>query len=145
VEGDPVTEAEVAAAAEAKVRAVEVLISRLLRAGVVASLTLVIVGTVVTFVHHGDYWSSGHGTLDGLIGSSATFPHTPAQVLAGVGEFRGQAIVALGLLLLIATPVVRVAVSIAAFAYQGDRTFVAITSVVLLLLLLSFALGRAGG
>jgi uncharacterized membrane protein len=50
-----------------------------------------------------------------------------------------------GLLLLIATPVLRVAVSILAFVYQRDRAFVAITSIVLALLLTSFVLGRGGG
>ena len=42
------------------------------------------------------------------------------------------------------TPVVRVAVSILAFRAQRDRTYVLITSAVLVLLLLSFVLGRAG-
>ena len=51
---------------------------------------------------------------------------------------------AAGLLLLILTPVVRVAVSILAFRAQRDRTYVLITSAVLVLLLLSFVLGRAG-
>jgi len=62
---------------------------------------------------------------------------------AGVRALRGRAIVILGLLLLIATPVVRVAVSIFAFIYQGDRIFTLITAVVLCLLLLSFVLGKA--
>ena len=50
----------------------------------------------------------------------------------------------LGLLLLIATPVARVAFSIVAFALEGDRLYVAITAVVLALLVLSFAVGAAG-
>jgi uncharacterized membrane protein len=48
------------------------------------------------------------------------------------------------LLVLIATPIVRVAVSVLAFAYQRDRVFVAVTSAVLLILLLAFFLGKAG-
>ena len=50
-----------------------------------------------------------------------------------------------GLLLLIATPVTRVAVSIFAFVYEKDRVFVIITIIVLSLLLLSFFLGRVEG
>jgi uncharacterized membrane protein len=46
---------------------------------------------------------------------------------------------------LIATPVLRVAISVLAFVYQRDRTFVVITTVVLALLLTSFVLGRGGG
>jgi uncharacterized membrane protein len=50
-----------------------------------------------------------------------------------------------GVLILIATPIMRVALSVVVFVLEGDRRFVAITSTVLLLLLLSFLLGRAGG
>jgi len=39
----------------------------------------------------------------------------------------------------------RVAVSVVMFAVRRERVFTAVTAVVLALLLLSFALGRAGG
>lgn len=129
--------------AEQRVRRVELVISGLLRGGVLISLALVVAGTVVTFVHHPGYLSD-KSALDGLTGPGAVFPHTLSAVAQGVARLEGPAIVVLGLLALIATPVLRVAVSIATFAYQRDRTFVAVTSVVLGLLLLSFALGRAG-
>jgi len=74
---------------------------------------------------------------------SRAFPHTLSDVLKGLRDLQGQAVVALGLLLLIATPVLRVAVSIVAFVQQGDRLFTLITAVVLGILLLSFALGAA--
>jgi uncharacterized membrane protein len=65
-------------------------------------------------------------------------------VLDGLAKLRGQAIVVLGLLMLIATPVVRVAVSILLFLEDGDLTYVAITTTVLVLLILSFLIGGAG-
>ena len=49
-----------------------------------------------------------------------------------------------GLLVLIATPVMRVAVSILAFAADRDWRFVAITISVLAILLVSLLVGRAG-
>jgi len=52
------------------------------------------------------------------------------------------ALVTVGLLLLIATPVARVAVSVLAFIYQKDRVYTLITLAVLCLLLLSFVLGK---
>ena len=55
---------------------------------------------------------------------------------------RGEAIVTLGLLVLIATPVARVAVSVVAFIHHRDRTYALITAAVLCLLLLSLVLGR---
>ena len=57
---------------------------------------------------------------------------------------RAAAVIVAGLVLLIATPVIRVAVSLVAFTRERDRTFVAITATVLFLLLLSFLLGKAG-
>ncbi len=65
------------------------------------------------------------------------FPHTFGEVWAGLLILRPQAVITLGLLLLIATPVVRVAVSILAFAVERDRHFVVITTLVLLILLFS--------
>lgn len=65
------------------------------------------------------------------------FPQTFDQVWAGLLVLRPQGVIALGLLLLIATPVMRVAVSVVAFAVERDRRFVVITLVVLLILLFS--------
>ena len=65
------------------------------------------------------------------------FPQTFSQVGTELLALHPQAIIALGLLLLIATPVVRVAVSIIAFAAEHDRRFVVITAIVLLILLFS--------
>ena len=121
----------------------ERLISNVLRIGVVTSLLTILLGTVIAFVHHPEYITSPRELLH-LSRPSHTGPHTISAVLAGLAELRGQAIVMLGLLLLIATPVMRVAVSILLFVEEGDLTYVAITSTVLILLTLSFFIGSAG-
>ena len=126
--------------AEDRVRRVEVVISSLLRAGVLASLALVVVGTLISFARHPEYFSSPVD-LGRLVEPGAAFPHSLGEVLRGILLLRGQAIITAGLLLLIVTPVMRVAVSIFAFIYQEDRTFTFITILVLFLLLLSFFLG----
>jgi uncharacterized membrane protein YfcA/uncharacterized membrane protein len=70
------------------------------------------------------------------------FPETLAQVWQGLLILRPQAIITLGLFILIATPVVRVAASIVAFILEHDRKYVIITSLVLAILLFSvFYLG----
>jgi uncharacterized membrane protein len=124
-----------------RVRRVELLISNLLRFGVLASLALILFGTTLSFVHHPTYVSSPDA-LQHLTQPGAAFPHTQRDVIAGVRAWRGQAIVALGLLVLIATPVMRVAVSVLAFIYQRDRIFTLITFTVLTILILSFVLGK---
>jgi uncharacterized membrane protein len=127
-----------------KVRKVELAISSLLRIGVLTSLLVVLAGTVVTFAHHPRYLSNRHA-LGTLTKPGAQFPHTLGSLVRGLEHGQGRAIVMAGLLLLIATPVMRVAFSVLAFVYQHDRVFVVITSIVLTLLLVSFVLGRGGG
>jgi len=133
-----------APADDEKVRKVELAISALLRIGVLTSLVVVLVGTTVTFAHHPHYLSSRHD-LGPLTKPGAEFPHSLSALIRGLEHGQGRAIVMAGLLLLIATPVMRVAISVLAFVYQRDRTFVVITSVVLALLLASFVLGKGGG
>lgn len=123
--------------------ALEVGIAGVLRAGVATSFLLIVAGTVMSFVHHPDYLRS-LVALERLTRPGIA-PHSIAEVAAGIVSGRGQAIVALGLLLLLATPVARVALSLALFLRDRDRTFAGLTLLVLVLLLLSLTLGRAGG
>ncbi|MGO8705749.1 MAG: DUF1634 domain-containing protein [Candidatus Brocadiia bacterium] len=120
---------------------VEIVISWVLRVGVVTSLAVVLIGLVLIFVHHPEFLSSSAG-LEKLTQPGADFPHTLSAVFQGALHTRGEAIVAVGLLLLILTPVTRVAVSILAFVYQRDRAYTFITLTVLIILLMSFVIGR---
>lgn len=124
-----------------RVRRVELFISNLLRGGVIASLLFIVGGTLLTFAQHPGLPTSA-AMLSHLTQPGAVFPHTWSDVVAGARCFDGQSLVIIGLFILIATPIMRVAVSILAFIYQEDRVFVFITSVVFCLLLLSFALGK---
>jgi Predicted membrane protein len=125
-------------------RQVELFISWLLRIGVMVSAALVIIGMAMSFSNHPLYRSS-HAELGALTSASGIYPHTVTSVLRSVREGHGQGIAMLGLLLLIATPVFRVAVSVILFARERDVLFVVMTSTVLALLILSFILGAAGG
>jgi uncharacterized membrane protein len=127
-----------------KARQVELLISNLLRIGVITSLTIVVIGTILSFIRHPDYLSS-KTQLSALTSHDASFPETISGTASSIMHGQGRGIVILGLLLLVATPVMRVAVSIFGFVYEKDRIFVLITSLVLMLLLLSFVLGRGEG
>src|ERR1700749_2956091 len=98
------------------------LISYLLRVGVVVSLIVVVAGVVLTFVHHPEYLHSREA-LGGLLAGNAEFPHSMREVWAGILMLHGRSVVIAGLLLLIATPVMRVGVSIFAFLFERDRVF----------------------
>lgn len=119
----------------------ELAISNILRIGVTASLVVLCIGLVLMFIHHPSYLES-QADLQKLTSPRAAFPHTIKAVVSGIAAGHGQAVIALGLIMLIATPIVRVGASIVGFAVERDRAFVVITSLVLLILLASFFLGR---
>ena len=117
------------------------LISWLLVCGVVISMATVLIGLLLMFVHHPEYLQSA-ADLRRLTAPGAAFPNTMGDVARGVLAGRGQAVEMLGLLLLIATPILRVAVSLLGFALQRDRAYTVICAAVLVVLLISFLLGK---
>ena len=108
----------------------ETAISRVLRTGVVVSATLIAFGFLTSFLVGWD------GSLRGAPPGTSD-PTSFDQLLEGLIQLRPIAITQLGLLVLIATPVVRVAVSVVGFVREHDMVYVAITSAVLALLLAS--------
>jgi uncharacterized membrane protein len=115
-----------------RVRQAETLISRVLRGGVVLSAFIIGMGMLGVVLRHGDQ-AGGLSQINSL-----------AAVWQGIAAGNPLAVIMAGLLVLLATPVLRVAVSVVAFAREGDLRYVAISSLVLLILLVSFALGKAG-
>ena len=104
------------------------------------SLVLTVgVGISATLIGAGFAAALAIGWQGSLIGAHSTAAATTDfGGLAGrLGVLEPAAIVQLGLLTLVATPVVRVAASAAAFASEGDRLYTAITLVVLAILLVS--------
>ena len=65
-----------------------------------------------------------------------------ADLLPGLAEPDPAAYLSLGLLVLVATPFVRVAGSIVAFALERDRRYVLVTAVVLAVMCLGVVLGK---
>jgi uncharacterized membrane protein len=76
------------------------------------------------------------GSLRGLPPTGAA-PTDFSAIVQGVLELRPIALAQAGLLVLLATPVLRVAASVVAFALERDRLYVGITLAVLAILLLS--------
>jgi uncharacterized membrane protein len=107
-------------------------ISRLLRTGVRAAGAFVLVGGAVYLARHG-----GDHPHFGVFLGEPTDLRTVHGIVTDAVSLRGRGLIQLGLVLLIATPVARVAVSLLAFARQRDWTYVVVTAIVLLLLLAS--------
>ena len=83
-------------------------------------------------------WS---GSLTGAPAGTAN-PADFSGLAAGLAVLRPIAIAQAGLLVLLATPVFRVAVSLVAFVLERDRLYAAITAAVLALLLFSLLVVR---
>jgi uncharacterized membrane protein len=111
---------------------VEDIIANLLRAGVILSALVVFTGAIVYLARH------GQDPADYRIfrGEPPDLRHISGIVLDGFA-LQGRGIIQLGLLLLIATPVARVAFSIFGFALEGDRMYATFTTIVLMILLYS--------
>ncbi len=117
---------------------VEQLIGRLLQIGVLAAALVAAIGGVFLLVQHGSapaLFSVFRGEPDEL--------RSVAGIIRGTAALRSEALVQLGLVLLITTPIVRVAFTLVAFAVQRDRAYVVITAIVLVLLLYGLVFGRA--
>ena len=113
-------------------RKVEDLIGNLLRAGVFLSALIVFVGAVVYLARHGGELAD-YRVFHGEPNQLRTIPGVLREALA----FQGRGIIQLGLLLLIATPVARVVLSIVGFAAERDRMYVGFATIVLVILIYS--------
>jgi uncharacterized membrane protein len=129
----------------AEVRRLESAVAVVLRIGVTLSSALLVVGTVITLVAS----STSHQARRTVASLRAGAAHPAGLAIArnvgdvvhGLGHLQGPDVVILGVAVLVLTPIVRVAVSLAVYAADRDGRYVAITAVVLAMLLASFALG----
>jgi len=118
--------------------AVEQLLGRILQLGVGAAAAIAMFGAVVFYARHA--WQPA--SYRAFIGEPADLRSIDG-VVHGVLAFRSRALIQAGLLVLIATPIARVALSLVAFARQRDWLYVGITAIVLALLLASLTIGAS--
>jgi uncharacterized membrane protein len=117
--------------------AVEQLLGNLLRVGVILAAAVATLGGVLYLVRYGAT-SADHRAF---VGEPAAL-RSVSGILATAAAFEPAALVQLGLILLIATPIARVAFSLVAFALQRDVTYVAVTALVFGILLFSLFAGH---
>jgi uncharacterized membrane protein len=113
---------------------VEDIIGNLLRLGVGISAAVVLLGASVYLFRHGLEYADYR-----VFRGEPVELRTLGGILSAAFSIRGRGIIQLGLVLLIATPVVRVAFAVIAFAIERDRMYVVFTSIVLAVLLLSLS------
>src|SRR4051794_30347711 len=116
----------------------ERLVSALLRTGVLISGTVVLAGGILYLAQRGrelvEYQHfQSEPAIDRAVG----------LVIRGVLRLRPESVIQLGVLLLIATPIFHVLVSLVGFALERDRTYVLITAIVLATLIYGLVRGAA--
>jgi uncharacterized membrane protein len=107
---------------------IERMVSRVLKAGIAIAVALMAVGLVLSVFDK-----------EGMPSHVVPLADLPALL----GQFDPAAYLSLGLMVLIATPFVRVAGSIIAFARERDLRYVLVTAIVFTVMCLSVVLGKA--
>jgi uncharacterized membrane protein len=110
---------------------------QVLRYGVLVSAFVIVFGTLELVA------ASGNSDVVGSIAYNPnSIPHGNFDVsflglVAGVASLQAYSLIELGAIVLIATPVTRVLISVFLFGAEGDKLYVVVTAVVLALLLFS--------
>lgn len=118
---------------------IEIALGNLLRWGVILSSVVVLIGGIIYLSHHGGTLPD-YKTFLGLLQPY----HSLSTIFSGVKELKGEAIVQLGVILLIATPVARIVFSIIGFIREKDILYIFIALIVLGIIIASLALGVKG-
>jgi uncharacterized membrane protein len=115
----------------------EMIMGRLLQVGVLLAATVVLVGGVLYVIKHAG------GQADFRVFRPQPFSvRHPMALLRGIAGWQASAVIQLGILLLIATPICRVIFAVIGFLIERDRLYVVVSLVVLAVLL--FGMLRGG-
>lgn len=127
---------------EAATGLVERRIAAVLRGGVLISLALMVAGVaLLALTGHTGYGQPADPRAPVAAEVAPAWPHTVGGIVAGALAGRPYGLLLAGLLVVIATPVLRVAISAVTFIGQGDRAYALIALAVLAVLVFSFLLG----
>ncbi len=124
------------------VRDMELFIGRLLRYGVILSCGITLIGGIFYLIQHGTQMPDYSPIPDGQPFEGASmYLRELSTILPRVMSLDGAAIIQLGVCVLIATPILRVAVSVIAFLIEKDFLYVVITLIVLTIIIANMLLG----
>lgn len=117
----------------------EPVLSNILKIGTTISIGLIVLGMTLLFIK-GD--SLGY-TIDTLVN-----PYTPvntgildySMVYRGLIMLEGLSIILLGLIVMVATPILRITLGILVFIFEKDGVYVLVATITLILILLAIFL-----
>ena len=118
---------------------IQAIIGLVLRWGTIISISIVFFGGIFFMYRHG-HSIPDYKTFKGI----PPFLQHFDGLISGALNIKGQAIIQLGVILLIATPIIRVLFSTIGFALEKDYLYVCISLLVLLIIFSSMMSGRVG-
>lgn len=116
----------------------QLVIGWVLRIGVIISVAIVFIGGLIYLPRYGQTIAS-YGTFKGVPDFIS-----PPGIIKGILACKGRAIIQAGIILLIATPVLRVICSAIGFMLEKDRLYTVISLLVLLIITVSMLNGYGG-
>jgi len=116
----------------------QAVIGWVLRIGVIVSVSIVIFGGIIYLYRHGSEAPNHKNFV-----TQPSFVQLNG-ILQGIIDFHGRSIIQAGIILLIATPILRIIFSTISFALEKDRLYVMISLLVLLIIVLSSISGHIG-
>jgi len=117
----------------------QLIIGWILRGGVAVSMAIVVIGGIFFIYRH------GHSVTDfRTFKGTPDFISSPEKVFESALQLKGQAIIQLGIALLIATPVLRVVFAAIGFILEKDYLYTLISIIVLLIIIISMVTGHIG-
>ncbi len=117
----------------------QLLLSYVLRVGTIVSISVVFIGGVFFIYRHGQSISDYH-KWNGV----PAFIQTAGGIFHGIWALHGQAMIQFGIVLLIATPILRIVFSAIGFALEKDYMYIGISLLVLGIIFFSMMTGRVG-
>lgn len=116
-----------------------IVIGNIMRWGVIVSLSLTFLGGVIYLLAHPNEIISYKEFVEADYSIAEIFSKT----FSGVLSFDGEALIIFGILLLFATPVIRVLFSLIGFILEKDKLYILITLIVLAIIFISISGGLA--
>lgn len=119
---------------------VEQLVGRILIIGVVTASTVVLIGGILYLNQHGQLAVPDYRVFKGEGTDYTTF----SGIFKGAFQLSTTEIIQMGVLVLIATPILRVICSLFAFVLERDKMYIFITLIVLCIMMFSVFGGIKG-
>ncbi|MBS7562944.1 DUF1634 domain-containing protein [Mucilaginibacter sp. Bleaf8] len=112
---------------------IEQLIGQLLRYGVVTASTIVLLGGIIYLIQLGQAPRPSYHQFVGETAGYTTF----SGIITNAFQFNAKGIIQLGVMVLIATPILRIVFSLIGFTLEKDKLYIVITLIVLSVMLFS--------